>query len=99
MAAPSSYDVGCLPADEFDERACRRWRAAIAAPEQRDRESNGRVEASDFERRSLQGGERPREDGGSEASRGQRAQQERVAALEGEAQWLAGVGEPLLEHG
>jgi hypothetical protein len=41
----------------------------------------------------------PREDGGGEAAGSERADEKRVAALEGEAQWLAGVGEPLGEDG
>ena len=60
---------------------------------------DGRVQAAHLEGWSYQGGERPREDGGGEASRRERAQEKRVAALEREAQRLAGLGEPLLQGG
>jgi hypothetical protein len=50
-------------------------------------------EASHLERGSLQGGERMREDRGGEPARGERAQEERVAAFEGEAERLTAGGE------
>ena len=59
----------------------------------------GCSEASHLERGSLEGGERAREDRGDEPSGGERAQEEGIAALEGEAEWLAGGGEPLLQRG
>ena len=53
--------------------------------------------AADLQRRPLQGGDRPGEDGGGEAAGGQRPQQEGVAALEGEAERPAGGGEELVQ--
>jgi hypothetical protein len=57
------------------------------------------MQASHLDRGSLQRGERAWEDRGRESSCGERPQEERVAALEGEAERLAGVGEPLLQCG
>jgi hypothetical protein len=60
---------------------------------------HGRVQASHLEGRPVQRGKRARDDRGREALCGERAQQERVSALEGEAKWLTGVGEALFQHG
>ena len=73
-------------------------RVALAPPDERDRQMYGRLQAAQLEGGSLEGGERAREDGGREASRGERAQQERVAALESEAEGPAGVSEQPVEH-
>src|SRR5215207_9097551 len=88
-----------LATDELDACAGGGREVALAAPDERHRQMDGRVQAAHLEGGSFQGGERPREDGGGEASRGERAQEKRVAAFEREAQWRTGVGEPLLQCG
>src|SRR5512133_1557583 len=60
---------------------------------------DGGVQASHLDRGSLQGGERARKDRGGETSRGERAQEERVAALQCEPESLVGGGEQLLHRG
>jgi hypothetical protein len=72
---------------------------AVAAPDERNGQTDRGIQASHFDVGSLQGGERAREDGRSEASCGERAQEEWVAALQGEGQRLAGVAEQLVQHG
>ena len=52
---------------------------------------SGGLEAADLERGPFERGERARQDRRGEAAGGERAQEERVAALEREAQRLAGV--------
>jgi hypothetical protein len=60
---------------------------------------NGGSQASHLDGGALRGVRRARKDRGGEAAGSERAQQERVAALEGQVQWLSGVGEHLVEDG
>ena len=68
--------------------SCRRRGTALATPDQRDVQGHGRIEAAHLDRRAVELGERARQDRRAEPARRQRAQQERVAALESEAQRL-----------
>jgi hypothetical protein len=95
--AAVSWGVRCLAADEVDERACGGWGGALAAPDERYGETNGGVQAAYFEGRPVEGSDRPGEDRGGEAAGGERSQKEGVAAFEGEAEWLAGGGEELVQ--